>query len=85
MELLLGMSVVNAHILHKKATGKKINIAEFRESVTSAFLENVHSNQQEREKVFLILKRRLKNDVPNSLPCKLCYKKIKLSVKAKKK
>ena len=50
VELLLGMSRVNAHILYKEATGKKISRTKFRENVTQALLGNIHSNQQEREK-----------------------------------
>ena len=78
MELLLGVSVVNAYVIYKKATNSKIGIREFRENLAVSLL----SLSPERRHIQpSILSPHVISEVENKSAktrrrCVLCYEQI---------
>lgn len=72
IELLLGLSIVNAHIVYKEATKKNINIRKFRQRVANDLLD-LTSPQAVNPGKHIITKRVDANNKAIRRSCVLCY------------
>lgn len=76
IELLLGLSVVNAFTVYKAATNKNINIRTFRERIAKDLL-NLTSPQPVSQSKHIIRKRVDENNKTIRRACALCYAEAK--------
>ena len=83
IELILGISVVNAWILYEKASLKKHKIRNFKEELAGLMLKlSINNGEQQRSSMTLraahhLLKRVNSNGKPMRRYCSSCYKKVK--------
>ena len=83
IELILGISVVNAWILYKKASLKQHKICNFKEELAGLMLKlSINNGEQQRSSMTLraahhLLKRVNSNGKPMRRYCSSCYKKVK--------
>ena len=76
LHLLLGTTIVNAHIVYQKATNKKIEIRKFRELLVTELLSSVNDNNKNktRRNVSHHLDiRKNQHGKPGRRMCALCY------------
>lgn len=77
LHLLLGTSIVNAHIVYQKATNKKIEIRKFRELLVTELLSSVNENNKNeirRNVTHHLDVRKNQHGKPVRRMCALCYK-----------
>jgi len=76
VEILLGGAVVNAHLVYKDVTGKKISITEFREKIVKELLQisekDDPSNRANGKEKHILEER----DSKERRRCVVCYKKL---------
>nr|CAH7728944.1 unnamed protein product [Callosobruchus chinensis] len=72
-ELITGTAVVNAHVIYKEATNKKVPITKFREQVCRPliFQSNIEEEPPIKEKVHLLLSAEKRKN------CSKCYISLK--------
>ncbi|XP_043262470.1 piggyBac transposable element-derived protein 3-like [Colletes gigas] len=77
LHLLLGTSIVNAHIVYQRATNKKIEIRKFRELLVAEWLspENATHRNKTRNVFHKLEIRRNQQGKPIRRMCALCYQK----------
>ncbi len=77
IELILGLSIVNAVVIYKEATGTKMNIREFRKSIAKCLLgcEKNPTKPIQKQKHVLKTKIDQRTNKPKVLSCKPCYAK----------
>lgn len=70
LELLLNIAVVNAYILYKQYTSKKISMVKFRELICLDFLGNVTNTNKPKKLKHKLIKA-------NRSHCSICYRNFK--------
>ena len=83
IELILGISVVNAWILYEKASQKKHKIRNFKEELAGAMLKLSNNNREQQrssmrlDAVHHLVKRVNSTGKPMRRYCNSCYKRVK--------
>ncbi|CAD1474232.1 unnamed protein product, partial [Heterotrigona itama] len=81
LHLILGTTIVNAHIVYQRATNKKIEIRKFRELYVTEWLTSENTipddNRNKTKKIshHLEIRKNQQDDKSIRRLCALCYKK----------